>query len=110
MSCAHAAAALRTMCSCTTACSSELPIGSGLCARPHAIARLALVTMRSGPYSARMQGIPWDRLPIRREEYRQQRIAQYNNYANVTVELRQQYPTLAEFQKKGVLASMRTYT
>ncbi|XP_047315054.1 uncharacterized WD repeat-containing protein C2A9.03-like [Impatiens glandulifera] len=31
-----------------------------------------------------IQGIPWDRLSISREEYRKTRLEQYNNYENVT--------------------------
>lgn len=30
-----------------------------------------------------IQGIPWDRLSITREEYRQTRLEQYKNYENI---------------------------
>jgi hypothetical protein len=49
-----------------------------------------------------MQGIQWKNLPVTRGEYRAQRIQNYQNYANITKDLRERYNTLREFLMNGV--------
>lgn len=48
-----------------------------------------------------LQGIPWDRLPLERAKYRQDRVKQYQNYFNASKALYTKHGSLPEFLKQG---------
>ena len=53
--------------------------------------------------SSNLQGIPWDRLPLERSQYRKDRMRQYENYTNVIKETLKRYQALNDFLEHGAI-------